>query len=105
MSSAFGKINTRSFAIVKVPSTLPRMQRTTPGRSISSAGITGSEASGRMGVRVDEDSHGRERVRHVDQGTDTRQAGSMLTADRTRTTSHAGVKGEFVGKHVPPDET
>ena len=34
----------------------------------------------------------------VDQGTNTRQAGSMPEADRTHTTSHAGVKGEFVGK-------
>ena len=26
-----------------------------------------------------------------------------LEADRIGATSHAGVKGEFVGKHVPPD--
>ena len=54
-----------------------------------------------MGVRVDEDSHGREWVGHADQGTDTRQAGSMPEADRTGATSHAGVKGEFVGKTCP----
>ena len=50
-----------------------------------------------------EDPHDRERVRHADQGTDTRQAGSMPEADRITATSHAGVKGEFVGKQVPPD--
>ena len=55
-----------------------------------------------MRVRADENPHDRERVRHVDQGADTRQAGSMPEADRIGATSHAGVKGEFVGKHVPP---
>ena len=29
----------------------------------------------------------------------------MPKVDRTHPTSHAGVKGEFVGKHVPPDGT
>ena len=52
-----------------------------------------------------EDSHDRERVRHADQGADTRQAASMPKADRIGTTFHAGVKGEVVGKHVPPDGT
>ena len=60
-------------------------------------------ASRRTRVRTNEDSHGRERVRHADQGTDTQQAGSMPEADQTHTSSHAGVKGEFVGKQVPPD--
>ena len=59
--------------------------------------------SRRTRVRADKDSHGRERVKHADQGAGTRQAGSMPEADRTHTTSHAGVKGEFVGKQVPPD--
>ena len=61
-------------------------------------------ASRRTRVRADEDPHDRKRwVRHADQGADTRQAGSMPEADRIGTISHAGVKGEFVGKHVPPD--
>ena len=60
-------------------------------------------ASRRTRVHADKDPPDRERVRHVDQGTDTRQAGGMPEADRTRATSHAGVKGEFVGKQVPPD--
>ena len=60
-------------------------------------------ASRRTRVRADEDPHGRERVRYVDQGTDTRQAGSMTEADKTHTTSPAEVKGEFVGNQVPPD--
>ena len=41
----------------------------------------------------------------TDQGADSRQAASMPKADRTGTTFHAGVKGEFVGKYVPPDGT
>ena len=62
-------------------------------------------ASRRSRVRADEDPHGRERVRHADQSADTRQAGCMSKVNRTSATSHAGVKGEFVGKQVPPDET
>ena len=61
-------------------------------------------ASRRTRVRADEDPHDRERVRHADQSTDIRQAGSMPEADRTRATSHVGVKGEFVGKQVPSDD-
>ena len=60
-------------------------------------------ASRRTRVRAHEDPHEREWVRHVDQGVNTRQAGSVSEADRIGATSHAGVKGEFVGKHVPPD--
>ena len=45
--------------------------------------------------------HGGERVRHADQSNDTRQVGSMLEADRTHLTSHAGMKGDFVGKQAP----
>ena len=37
-----GKMNIGSIATVKVPSTLPRMWRTIPGRSTFSKGITGS---------------------------------------------------------------
>ena len=61
-------------------------------------------ASRRTRVHTDEDPHDRKRVRHADQGADIRRAGSMPKADRIRETSYAGVKGEFVGNHVPPDE-
>ena len=60
-------------------------------------------ASRRARVRANEDPHDRERVKLVDEGTDTRQAGSMPEADQNRATPHAGVKGEFVGKQVPLD--
>ena len=60
-------------------------------------------ASRRTRVRADEDPHDRKWVRHADQGADSRQAASMPKADRIGATFHAGVKGEFVGKHVPPD--
>ena len=40
---------------------------------------------------------------HAEQGPDTRQVGRMPKVDQTHQTSHAGVKGEFVGKQVSPD--
>ena len=56
-------------------------------------------------VRADEDPQDRERVKHADQGADSRQVASMPKADKIGTTFHVGLKGEFVVKHVPPDGT
>ena len=57
-------------------------------------------AGRRSGDCIDEDPHGRERVRHADQSTDTRQVGRMTKEDRTHPTSHAGVKEEFVERQA-----
>ena len=103
MSSVSGKRNTDSIATVKVPSTLRRTRPTTQDEAYPAEVSLDPGASRRTRVRADEDPHDRKRVRHADQGADTRQAGSVSEADRIGATSHAGVKGEFVGKHVPPD--
>ena len=47
--------------------------------------------------------HTEERVGHVDQGVVSRQAGREPETDQIDREPHVGVKGEFVGKPVPPD--
>ena len=58
---------------------------------------------GRKRLCSDKDPHGGERVRHVDQGAVSGEARCVPETDRNDKSSHAGMKGEFVGKSVPLD--
>ena len=105
MISVSGKRNIGSIAIVKVPSTLRRTRRTIQDEAYPAQVSLDLRTSRRKRVRANEDPHDRERVKNVDQGADSRQVASMPEVDRIGTTFHAGVKGEFVGKQVPPDRS
>ena len=57
----------------------------------------------RKGLFSNKDPHRREHVRYANEGVAGGEVGRVSRTGQTDEAPRTGVKGEFVGKHIPPD--